>query len=99
MADRVEDELAERFRAPRAGLRAALIGPEALGPVERIRNRGSRVRVRRATVEEAVARAPCRTVLAGLRAARTAATAHGRRRATGPAHRTGRGDGRGRGRR
>ncbi|MEU1695543.1 GntR family transcriptional regulator [Streptomyces hirsutus] len=69
----VEDELAERFGVTRAGIRAALIDLEAQGLVERIRNRGSRVRV--VTVEEAVAITECRMVLEGLCAAKTAATA------------------------
>ncbi|CAM5736283.1 GntR family transcriptional regulator [Streptomyces hirsutus] len=57
----------------RAGIRAALINLEAQGLVERIRNRGSRVRV--VTVEEAVSITECRMVLEGLCAAKTAATA------------------------
>ncbi|WP_326756148.1 GntR family transcriptional regulator [Streptomyces sp. NBC_01635] len=69
----VEDELAERFGVTRAGIRAALIDLEAQGLVERIHNRGSRVRV--VTVEEAVAITECRMVLEGLCAAKTAATA------------------------
>ncbi|MFI8308436.1 GntR family transcriptional regulator [Streptomyces sp. NPDC085927] len=69
----VENELAERFEVTRASIRAALIDLEAQGLVERIRNRGSRVRV--VTVEEAVAITECRMVLEGLCAAKTAATA------------------------
>ncbi|MGY0071191.1 GntR family transcriptional regulator [Streptomyces sp. QTS137] len=69
----VENELAERFGVTRASIRAALIDLEAQGLVERIRNRGSRVRV--VTVEEAVAITECRMVLEGLCAAKTAATA------------------------
>ncbi|MFD6414602.1 GntR family transcriptional regulator, partial [Nocardia asteroides] len=57
----VENELAEQFGVTRASIRAALIDLEAQGLVERIRNRGSRVRV--VTVEEAVAITECRLVL------------------------------------
>ncbi|CAM5619387.1 GntR family transcriptional regulator OS=Streptomyces fumanus OX=67302 GN=GCM10018772_35640 PE=4 SV=1 [Streptomyces fumanus] len=67
----VENELAEQFGVTRASIRAALIDLEAQGLVERIRNRGSRVRV--VTVEEAVAITECRLVLEGLRAAKAAA--------------------------
>lgn len=69
----VETELAERFGVTRASIRAALIDLAAEGLVERIRNRGSRVRV--VSVEEAVAITECRLVLEGLCAARTAVTA------------------------
>ncbi|MEF9907912.1 GntR family transcriptional regulator [Streptomyces sp. P9-A2] len=69
----VENELAEQFGVTRAGIRAALIDLEVQGLVERIRNRGSRVRV--VTVEEAVAITECRMALEGLCAAITAATA------------------------
>ncbi|CAL9368774.1 GntR family transcriptional regulator [Streptomyces sp. Tu 3180] len=69
----VENELAEQFGVTRASIRAALIELEAQGLVERIRNRGSRVRV--VTVEEAVAITECRMVLEGLCAAKTAAAA------------------------
>ncbi|MET7295663.1 GntR family transcriptional regulator [Streptomyces griseoloalbus] len=67
----VENELAERFGVTRASIRAALIELESQGLVERIRNRGSRVRV--VTVEEAVAITECRLVLEGLCAAKAAA--------------------------
>lgn len=67
----VENELAEQFGVTRASIRAALIDLESQGLVERIRNRGSRVRV--VGVEEAVAITECRLVLEGLCAARTAA--------------------------
>ncbi|MFB7650998.1 MULTISPECIES: GntR family transcriptional regulator [unclassified Streptomyces] len=67
----VENELAEQFGVTRASIRAALIDLESQGLVERIRNRGSRVRV--VTVEEAVAITECRLVLEGLCAAKTAA--------------------------
>ncbi len=67
----VENELAEQFGVTRASIRAALIDLESQGLVERIRNRGSRVRV--VTVEEAVAITECRLVLEGLCAAKAAA--------------------------
>ncbi|MDW4905278.1 GntR family transcriptional regulator [Streptomyces sp. ADMS] len=69
----VENELAEQFGVTRASVRAALIELESEGLVERIRNRGSRVRV--VTVEEAVAITECRMVLEGLCAARAAVAA------------------------
>ncbi|MFI6370654.1 GntR family transcriptional regulator [Streptomyces sp. NPDC050546] len=69
----VENELAERFGVTRASIRAALIDLEAQGLVERIRNRGSRVRV--VTVEEAVAITECRMALEGLCAAKAAVAA------------------------
>ncbi|AZQ39068.1 GntR family transcriptional regulator [Streptomyces cyaneochromogenes] len=69
----VENELAEQFGVTRASIRAALIDLEAQGLVERIRNRGSRVRV--VSVEEAVAITECRMALEGLCAAKAAVTA------------------------
>ncbi|MGC0328353.1 DNA-binding GntR family transcriptional regulator [Streptomyces sp. SAI-170] len=69
----VEQELAEQFDVTRASIRAALIDLEAQGLVERIRNRGSRVRV--VTVEEAVAITECRMALEGLCAAKAAVAA------------------------
>ncbi|GAA2920118.1 GntR family transcriptional regulator [Streptomyces mexicanus] len=66
----VENELAEQFGVTRASIRAALIDLEAQGLVERIRNRGSRVRV--VSVEEAVAITECRMALEGLCAAKAA---------------------------
>ncbi|MFC8088828.1 GntR family transcriptional regulator [Streptomyces sp. NPDC057301] len=69
----VENELAEQFGVTRASIRAALIDLEAQGLVERIRNRGSRVRV--VTVEEAVAITECRMVLEALCAAKAAVAA------------------------
>lgn len=69
----VENELAEEFGVTRASVRAALIDLAAEGLVERIRNRGSRVRV--VTVEEAVAITECRMALEGLCAAKAAVTA------------------------
>ncbi|GAA1356050.1 GntR family transcriptional regulator [Streptomyces beijiangensis] len=69
----VENELAEQFGVTRASVRAALIDLAAEGLVERIRNRGSRVRV--VTVEEAVAITECRMALEGLCAAKAAIAA------------------------
>jgi DNA-binding GntR family transcriptional regulator len=69
----VENELAEQFGVTRASIRAALIDLEAQGLVERIRNRGSRVRV--VTVEEAIAITECRMVLEGLCAAKASVAA------------------------
>ncbi|MER5280932.1 GntR family transcriptional regulator [Streptomyces sp. NPDC002809] len=69
----VEDELAEQFGVTRASIRAALLELASEGLVERIRNRGSRVRV--VTKEEAVAITECRMVLEGLCAAKVAAGA------------------------
>jgi len=69
----VENELAEQFDVTRASIRAALIDLAAEGLVERIRNRGSRVRV--VSVEEAVAITECRMVLEGLCAAKAAVEA------------------------
>ncbi|MFI0816332.1 GntR family transcriptional regulator [Streptomyces sp. NPDC021098] len=69
----VESELAEQFGVTRASIRAALIDLAAEGLVERIRNRGSRVRV--VSVEEAVAITECRMALEGLCAAKAAVAA------------------------
>ncbi|MFI7361523.1 GntR family transcriptional regulator [Streptomyces sp. NPDC050149] len=69
----VEDELAEQFGVTRASIRAALLELASEGLVERIRNRGSRVRV--VTKGEAVAITECRMVLEGLCAAKVAAGA------------------------
>jgi len=69
----VENELAEQFGVTRASVRAALIDLAAEGLVERIPNRGSRVRL--VTVEEAVAITECRMVLEGLCAAKAAVEA------------------------
>ncbi|MDR8413207.1 GntR family transcriptional regulator [Nonomuraea sp. 3-1Str] len=69
----VEAELAEQFGVTRASIRAALIDLTAAGLVERIPNRGARVRV--VSVEEAVAITECRMVLEGLCAAKAAARA------------------------
>ncbi|MFE2430519.1 GntR family transcriptional regulator [Streptomyces sp. NPDC059373] len=69
----VENELAEQFGVTRASIRAALIDLASEGLVERIRNRGSRVRV--VTVEEAVAITECRMALEALCAAKAAVAA------------------------
>jgi DNA-binding GntR family transcriptional regulator len=66
----VEGELAADYGVTRASVRAALIDLTAEGLVERIPNRGARVRV--VSVEEAVAITECRMVLEGLCAARAA---------------------------
>ncbi|MEU3454960.1 GntR family transcriptional regulator [Micromonospora sp. NPDC006766] len=66
----VEAELAESFNVSRASLRAALFDLAAEGLVERIPNRGARVRV--ISVPEAVAITECRMVLEGLCAAKAA---------------------------
>ncbi|CAL9369509.1 HTH-type transcriptional repressor RspR [Streptomyces sp. enrichment culture] len=69
----VENELAESYGVTRASMRAALLDLTSEGLVERIRNRGSRVRV--VTVEEAVEITECRMALEGLCAAKAAAEA------------------------
>jgi DNA-binding GntR family transcriptional regulator len=69
----VEAELAETFGVTRASVRAALIDLTADGLVERIPNRGARVRI--VSVEEAVAITECRMVLEGLCAAKAAENA------------------------
>ncbi|CAL9649302.1 HTH-type transcriptional repressor RspR [Streptomyces sp. enrichment culture] len=69
----VENELAERYGVTRASMRAALLDLTSEGLVERIRNRGSRVRV--VTVEEAVEITECRMALEGLCAAKAATEA------------------------
>jgi DNA-binding GntR family transcriptional regulator len=66
----VEGDLAAAYGVTRASVRAALIDLAAEGLVERIPNRGARVRV--VSVEEAVAITECRMVLEGLCAARAA---------------------------
>ncbi|MEU9575865.1 GntR family transcriptional regulator [Streptomyces chilikensis] len=69
----VENELAENYGVTRASMRAALLDLTSEGLVERIRNRGSRVRV--VTVEEAVEITECRMALEGLCAAKAATEA------------------------
>ena len=66
----VESELAEIYGISRASLRAALIDLTAEGLVERVPNRGARVRV--VSIAEAVAITECRMVLEGLCAAKAA---------------------------
>jgi DNA-binding GntR family transcriptional regulator len=66
----VEADLVEQFGATRASVRAALADLVAEGLVERVQNRGARVRV--ITLDEAIAISECRMVLEGLCAARAA---------------------------
>ena len=69
----VEEELAGRLHVTRASLRAALIDLTADGLVERVPNKGARVRA--VSAEEAVAITECRMVLEALCAAKAAARA------------------------
>ncbi|WP_432561705.1 GntR family transcriptional regulator [Kineococcus sp. SYSU DK003] len=71
----VEADLAATFGVNRASVRAALLDLAAEGLIERIPNRGARVRV--VSVEEAVAITECRMVLEGLCAAKAAERATG----------------------
>jgi DNA-binding GntR family transcriptional regulator len=66
----VEADLVQELRATRASVRAALAELAAEGLVERMRNRGARVRV--VSLDEAIAISECRMVLEGLCAARAA---------------------------
>ena len=66
----VEEELAAMLGVTRASLRAALFDLTSEGLVERIPNRGARVRV--VTLDEAVAITECRMTLEGLCAAKAA---------------------------
>lgn len=66
----VEEELAGMLRVTRASVRAALFDLTAEGLVERIPNRGARVRS--VTLDEAVAITECRMALEGLCAAKAA---------------------------
>lgn len=66
----VEADLAATFGVNRASVRAALLDLTAEGLIERIPNRGARVRV--VSLEEAVAITECRMVLEGLCAAKAA---------------------------
>ncbi|MFF7363297.1 FCD domain-containing protein [Streptomyces sp. NPDC008125] len=66
----VETELAAQYGVTRASIRAALLDLASEGLVERIRNRGSRVRV--VTIEEAVEITECRMALEALCAAKAA---------------------------
>ncbi len=72
----IEEELAGIFSVTRASLRAALFDLTAEGLVERIPNRGARVRI--VSLDEAVAITECRMALEGLCAAKAA------ERVTGP---------------
>lgn len=66
----VEEELAAFLHVTRASVRAALIDLAAAGLVERIPNRGARVRV--VTLDEAIAITECRMALEGLCARKAA---------------------------
>jgi len=66
----VEEELAAVFDVTRASLRAALLDLTAEGLVERVPNRGARVRV--VSTEEAVAITECRMALEALCAVKAA---------------------------
>ena len=66
----VEEELAGVLGVTRASLRAALFDLAAEGLVERIPNRGARVRA--VTLDEAIAITECRMALEGLCAAKAA---------------------------
>ena len=66
----VEEELAGLLKVTRASLRAALINLAAEGLVERVPNRGARVRV--VSPEEAIAITECRMVLEALCAVKAA---------------------------
>ena len=66
----VEADLAATFDVSRASVRAALLDLTAEGLIERIPNRGARVRI--VSVREAVAITECRMVLEGLCAAKAA---------------------------
>jgi DNA-binding GntR family transcriptional regulator len=66
----VEADLVEMFNVRRGSVRAAMDDLAAEGLIERIPNRGAKVRV--VSLEEAVAILECRSVLEGLIAARAA---------------------------
>lgn len=66
----VESDLMERFGATRAGVRLALADLTAEGLVERLQNKGARVRV--VSLTTAVEITECRMVLEGLCAAKAA---------------------------
>jgi len=69
----VEADLAETLDVTRASVRAALLELTAEGLLERVPNRGARVRV--VSVEEAVQITECRMALEGLCAAKAAVNA------------------------
>jgi len=71
----VESELAGTLAVTRASVRAALIDLSSSGLIERIPNRGARVRA--VSVAEAVSITECRMVLEGLCAAKAAERATG----------------------
>lgn len=66
----IEGDLAEQFGVSRASVRAALMDLSTEGLLERIPNRGARVRI--VSIEDAVAITECRMVLEGLCAAKAA---------------------------
>jgi DNA-binding GntR family transcriptional regulator len=66
----VEADLSERFAASRAGVRAALLELANEGLIERVRNRGARVRA--VSLEEAIEISEVRMVVEGLCAAKAA---------------------------
>ncbi|MEU6748808.1 GntR family transcriptional regulator [Spirillospora sp. NPDC046719] len=66
----VEADLAERFRASRAAVRAALLELANEGLIERVQNRGARVRA--ISLEEAIEISELRMVIEGLCAAKAA---------------------------
>jgi len=75
----VELDLAEQFGVTRAAVRAALLDLTSEGLVERIANRGARVRL--IPLDEALQIVECRAVLEGLCAARAAERVQGEDRA------------------
>jgi DNA-binding GntR family transcriptional regulator len=66
----IEADLSERFAASRAGVRAALVELANEGLIERVQNRGARVRA--VSLEEAVEISEVRVVIEGLCAAKAA---------------------------
>ena len=66
----VEADLSERFAVSRAGVRAALLELTNEGLVERVRNRGARVRA--VSLDEAIEISEVRMVIEGLCAAKAA---------------------------
>ncbi|MFA1540855.1 GntR family transcriptional regulator [Actinomadura monticuli] len=71
----IEADLSERFDASRAGVRAALAELANEGLIERVQNRGARVRA--VSLTEAVEISEVRMVIEGLCAAKAAARATG----------------------
>lgn len=74
----VEADLSEQFDASRAAVRAALLELASEGLIERVQNRGARVRA--VSLEEAVEITEVRMVLEGLVAAKAAARLTGAQR-------------------